>query len=117
MVHCLPGRLPCGPRPRRASRAVTPSPRAPDADARRRAAASVSRTGRIPLTGVWPAQPQAAPSVRLLAAQIGRLDDLRVAPDGVLLAEVEVVVGDLLEGRVLGRLVPDHLEPRLLEGS
>src|SRR5262245_14400756 len=50
------------------------------------AAASVS-PGQIPLGGGWPC-------VRLLAAQIGRLDDLRVAPDGVPLAEVEVVVGD-----------------------
>src|SRR5262249_34284187 len=70
--------------------------------------------GQIPLAGGWRAQPQAAPGVRLLAAQIGRLDHLRVAPDGVLLAEVEVVVGDFLERLVLGRLVPDHLEPRLL---
>src|SRR5262249_39048572 len=73
--------------------------------------------GQIPLAGGWRAQPQAAPGVRLLAAQIGRLDHLRVAPDGVLLAEVEVVVGDFLERLVLGRLVPDHLEPRLLEGG
>src|SRR5262245_17735686 len=73
--------------------------------------------GANPLTGGWPAQPQAAPGVRLLAAQIGRLDHLRVAPDGVLLTEVEVVVGDFLERLVLGRLVPDHLEPRLLEGG
>src|SRR5262245_1303624 len=73
--------------------------------------------GANPLTGGWRAQPQAAPGVRLLAAQIGRLDHLRVAPDGVLLAEVEVVVGDFLERLVLGRLVPDHLEPRLLEGG
>src|SRR5262245_29140088 len=80
------------------------------------AAASVS-PGQIPLGGGWRAQPQAAPCVRLLAAQISRLDDLRVAPDGVLLAEVEVVVGHFLEGRVLGRLVLDHLEPRLLEGG
>src|SRR5262245_27870686 len=65
----------------------------------------------------WAGAAPAAPSVRLLAVLIGRLDDLRVPPDGVLLAEVEVVVGDLLEGRVLGRLVPEHLEPRLLEGG
>src|SRR4029453_10396066 len=52
---------------------------------------------------------QAAPGVRLLAAQIGRLDDLRVAPDGVLLAEVEVVVGHLLGGPVLGQARPEHL--------
>src|SRR5262249_51089765 len=76
-----------------------PLPHGPEADARR-AGRSIggSWRGRIPLTGGWPAQPEAAPGVRLLAAQIGRLDDLCVAPDGVLLAEGEVVVGDFFEG-------------------
>src|SRR5262245_59446994 len=67
-----------------------------------RAAASVSSDGgesRSP--AVSRRSPQAAPGVRLLAAQIGRLDGLRVAPDGVLLAEVEVVARDFLEGLVL----------------
>src|SRR5262245_38828909 len=66
------------------------------------------------------AQGRAGTAVLLLlrrrGGQVARLQRLRVAPDCVLLAESEVVIGDLLEGRVLGRLVPDHLEPRLLEG-
>src|SRR5262249_23584809 len=95
-----------------------PLSRAPDADARRGGSSiGASWSGRIPLIAVGWTQPRAAPGIRLLAAQIGRLDDLRVAPDGVLLAEGEVVVGDFFEGLVLGRLVSEHLEPRLLEGG
>src|SRR5262245_48465620 len=55
--------------------------------------------------------------LRRRCGDVGRLQLLRVAPDGVLLAESDVVVGDLLEGRILGRLVLDHFEPGLLEGG
>ena len=58
----------------------------------------------------------AAPAVTLLAG-VGRLHRLRLAPDRVLLAEVEVVIGDLLEQRILGRLLREHLEPCLLESG
>src|SRR5215813_5813013 len=95
----------------RAPRSLYPAREARGQQHRYRVAGATARTGG------WPAQPQATTGVRLLAAQIGRLDHLRVAPDGVLLTEVEVVVGDFLERLVLGRLVPDHLEPRLLEGG
>ena len=64
-----------------------------------------------------PAQQRAAPASAHLLVEVGRLHQLRFAPDGVLLAEVEVVVGDLLEGRVLCRLFLEHVEPRLLEGG
>src|SRR4029434_4863436 len=118
IVLCLPGPIALQTISIPSIARRNPFTRAPDADARRAGSSiGMSWPRRIPLTGGWPAQLRLRPSVRLLAAQIGRLDDLRVAPDGVLLPEVEVVVGDLLEGRVFGSLVPNHLEPRLLEGG
>src|ERR687892_1354136 len=48
-------------------------------------------------------------------AQIGALQELRVAPGLVHLAERQVAVGHLLEQRVLGRLLLEDLEPGFLE--
>src|SRR5262245_54430222 len=65
-----------------------------------------------------PARVRTAPtSVLALLVEVSRLHHLGVAPDRVLLAVVEIMVGDLLEQRVLRRFLLDHLEPRLLEGG
>ena len=57
--------------------------------------------------------PTAAPAC--LLADVGGLHRLRRAPHRELLAVVEIVVGDLLEQRILGRLLGQHFQPGLLE--
>src|SRR5262245_15635125 len=82
-----------------------------------RAAWKSRSTERSYLAAAWAGAAPSCAGARSLFAEVGGLQRLRFAPDGVLLAEVEVVVGDLLECRVLCRLCLEYVEPRLLEGG